>query len=213
MKSNDTGLVFKIDVNYSAAATAHEINRIHSHNMPKIDPIPTVFAWAPLQKNMLVEDETVLQNIPYVGDAHSELDEEFITELIENYDGKVHGEIGGHMNDEMFVDLVNSLIKYQHWNTKSSADSPAATHNGTSKQNGYDVGTHSPGQIIFEKLCEYFPDKGSDIELRDKYRILKQPKGDFRRIFVWNNLFLNIKTIFAFEIDCTITYCTISLVL
>ena len=68
-----------------------------------------MYAWAPLQKNILVEDETVLQNIPYVGDDHSQLDEEFINELIDNYDGKVHGEIGGYMNDDMFFDLVNSL--------------------------------------------------------------------------------------------------------
>ena len=60
-----------------------------------------------------IEDETVLQNIPYVGDNHNELDEEFINELIENYDGKVHGEIGGYMDDEMFVLLVESLFKYQ----------------------------------------------------------------------------------------------------
>jgi hypothetical protein len=60
-----------------------------------------------------VEDETILQNIPYVGDNHNELDEEFINELLENYDGKVHGEIGGYMDDEMFVLLVESLFKYQ----------------------------------------------------------------------------------------------------
>ncbi len=60
-----------------------------------------------------VEDETVLQNIPYVGDYHTELDEEFISELIDNYDGKVHGEISGYMDDEMFITLVDSLVKYQ----------------------------------------------------------------------------------------------------
>lgn len=72
-----------------------------------------------------VEDEIVLQNIPYVGDDHSQLDEEFITELLDNYDGKVHGEIGGYMNDEMFIDLVSSLYKYlpNHSSSSTAADS------------------------------------------------------------------------------------------
>ena len=75
------------------------------------------------------KDETILQNIPYVGDEHTQLDEEFINELIDNYDGKVHGEIGGYMNDEMFLELVNALIKYQ-----SNPRSP------------------TPEAIIFEKI-------------------------------------------------------------
>ena len=48
-----------------------------------------------------------------MGDNHSAQDEEFIHELLQNYDGKLHGDIGGYMNDEMFVDLVKALRKYQ----------------------------------------------------------------------------------------------------
>lgn len=69
-----------------------------------------------------------MQNIPYVGDNHNEQDEEFINELLEDYDGKVHGEIGGYMDDEMFILLVESLFKYQR------------------------TSTNAPEQIIFDKI-------------------------------------------------------------
>jgi hypothetical protein len=90
-----------------------------------------------------------LYNLPYV----EEDDPNFINELIENYDGKIHGEKGGYMNDDIFLELIESLVKYQK-NPQSNVVDP----------------------IIFEKIHENFPDKGCVIELKEKYRILSQPK-------------------------------------
>ncbi|RXN00549.1 Histone-lysine N-methyltransferase EZH2 [Acipenser ruthenus] len=96
-----------------------------------------------------VEDETVLHNIPYMGDEILDQDGTFIEELIKNYDGKVHGDREcGFINDEIFVELVSAL--------------------------GNENSTKFPSDKIFEAISSMFPDKGTSEELKEKYKELTE---------------------------------------
>lgn len=108
--------IFSIDTPpHSSAMSKAEIrlsDRTYSipiRIMFTVSPMPTMYSWAELGQNFLADDETVLHNIPYVEDE--ELN--FIEELLENYDNKVHSEKKQQtITDDVLVEVVDQLLKY-----------------------------------------------------------------------------------------------------
>ncbi|XP_076280854.1 histone-lysine N-methyltransferase E(z) isoform X1 [Lasioglossum baleicum] len=151
-----------------------------------VTPIPTMYTWAPIQQNFMVEDETVLHNIPYMGDEILDQDGTFIEELIKNYDGKVHGDReSGFMDDSTFVDLVNALAQYEKEDKEREKSKKGKdTEDDKERKDGGNIktevksdkledvkpeGNPFPSMHIFNAISSMFPDKGRPEELKEKY--------------------------------------------
>lgn len=67
--------------------------------------------WALVQHNFSVEDETELSNLPYMGDDQAQEDACFFEELLNNYDGRLHGNFPFEFDEYLLVPFVQALTR------------------------------------------------------------------------------------------------------
>ncbi|KAJ3601020.1 hypothetical protein NHX12_031993 [Muraenolepis orangiensis] len=160
--------------------TGFKTQVIPMRKLTTVTGIPFMYSWSPLQNNYMVEDETFLHNIPYMGDEVLEQDEAFLEELIDNYDE------GGFINDEIFKELVEALSlrsSAEGWEeTRSVPVVTTTTFIRRKRRSVAEVRDTSctqtiPQDKIFTAIASMFPYKGSMEQLRDKYKELLEPSS------------------------------------
>lgn len=166
------------------------IKLIHS-----VQSLPHMLEWNFTSKNFMVRDESVLFNIPYLGEDVLTKDKKFIDELITDYDNKVHDEREtDKLEDDTFFKLVETLtIRHEEEEIRKSRPTPhpakvarlTMAKDETRRKDGalaldsdgnkeHLSERHKvprmkmPSNLIFEAISKTFPDEGSPGKLCDR---------------------------------------------
>ena len=154
----------KVSLGFTNAYSKTNYSKISLSPMPAVQMLPRYNTWSSTQQNFLVEDETVLHNIPYMGEDVLEKGD-FIDELIKNYDGKIHDHDSDKQEEtienDVLQDLVKTMEKY-HCNPPKTTRGPfkmsevAALEEVCQEENGYCKATKLCVRFIiyFCELCE-----------------------------------------------------------
>ncbi|XP_065175411.1 histone-lysine N-methyltransferase EZH2-like [Sycon ciliatum] len=128
--------------------------------------LPHFSSWASNQQNFIVDDETVLHNIPYMGDELLDKERGFIDDLIQNYEGRVHDAAEASAEDDIEDDILHQLV-LRLSKKLSSSEPDDSTELSMEK-----------AETVLTALVKAYPDKNWNVsKLCDRYRAILQKKG------------------------------------
>jgi len=152
--------------------------------LPSLTKIPPVLAWTSIPYNVHEDDGKFLTNIPFLGDEIIDKDKKFIDEMMNLYEGKVHGlsETSTkkmHMNDDVFFDLVKSLLEsekgehrlfpdsFMHGNTSEGKrlKNAAGAEGAAARKEAFEERSDN---LLFAALSETFKGIGTPDELKER---------------------------------------------
>jgi len=147
---------------------------------PAVAP-PPMSMWAPIEKNVLVEDQQH-SNIPYFGDDVIEKDQNFIANLVEEVNSKMA--MSEDIDDSMFLSLVNNLAVYEKSDMEKNDQSnkylvlnrPKSALESSWAELSIKDRT-LPGLIVFQAISSRYPDLGSTDDMLKKYKTLTNQKA------------------------------------
>lgn len=146
---------------------AGKVTSIPIRIMFSVQPMPPMYSWAEVGQNFLAEDETVLHNIPYVPDE----DLEFIEELLDNYDNKLHSDKDQPtLTDDVLVEVISGLLKYINF---CKDFTPHTYTNGTRNSNNSQTTTDS-SSLEFDSQSSSSASTTSDVVAIKRDRQLRK---------------------------------------
>ena len=137
----DVELPRKISIGFMSQTGKTQYVKIPLSLVPVVQALPRFNTWSTTQQNFLVEDETVLHNIPYMGEEVLDKDESFIEELIKNYDGKIHDskqEGSDTVDDDILVELVGTMKPFYCNAPKHMRGAPKSSEAGVQGSQVYE---------------------------------------------------------------------------
>jgi len=137
-------------------------------DMPSVKQPPIMLTWAPIERNVLVENGQQ-GNIPYFGDDVIDKDQKFISGLVEEVNHKMS--MSDNLTDELFLPLVEALTKYDERSNNSKY--VVLFKPDTNREKEWVKASRTdltlPGLIIFQAISSKYPECGTTDELIGKY--------------------------------------------
>jgi hypothetical protein len=161
--------------------------------LPSLTKIPPVLAWTSIPYNVHEDDGKFLTNIPFLGDEVIDKDKKFIDEMVNLYEGKVHG-IGDtgkriRMDNDVFYGLVQALMDLENRNGSNifieESKDVAGSSPKRSKDINYEMKKEScqvkleadvtqlesnriPSNVVLTAISTTFQGIGTNDELRER---------------------------------------------